>query len=497
MQRLSASLALALLGLLASAPSFGAQSTRPHTTPQRQQPAALDPAYRLLAPYGLDNFPPQVVRALETFVSVSAAAEAGDHLGARSALDALWADYPLGDPSWGALPTQPFGLNMGSPTCYYALRMLDHMTNWRLVNPGAGPAPRSVRLTVVVVGQSHGIEPRNVAELVAGGGVPVTHELDPRVLANGRAAIHESLALFKEYVYVMTEGRLGVVTNVLELPDVDLAVQATVSGGRWIASLLEPADVWPHVDADELAATDWWWLVYPSHVPEQYPAFTTAEFITGGMGLGPDLQSPLFLIDDRWLVRKPPHLGAGPYTALERKAYLPQWLQHEFFHHLYRIYPEFGLEVTSHQWFDPSTWPSDFVGRYEPDYYHESLVRRLRFGSPPLHVKLRYATADAPWDQLTPADVMGTYRRLPFLNGWHIGDVRSVGGNYEWLNTAGVSWSLADDIANGVLHTGPDCPYFDLPSGKRFQLVLERDAIGDLTTDLAGFAFLGEMYRRD
>jgi len=41
-------------------------------------------------------------------------------------------------------------------------------------------------------------------------------------------------------------------------------------------------------------------------------------------------------------------------------AYFPQWFQHEFFHHLYRSYPDLKLEAASHQWFDRLSWPRDF-----------------------------------------------------------------------------------------------------------------------------------------
>jgi hypothetical protein len=57
------------------------------------------------------------------------------------------------------------------------------------------------------------------------------------------------------------------------------------------------------------------------------------------MGTGAEGFSPFFIIDDRWIVRKPPHIGTGEYSDVERSVYLPQWFQHEFFHHLFRTYP--------------------------------------------------------------------------------------------------------------------------------------------------------------
>jgi len=73
---------------------------------------------------------------------------------------------------------------------------------------------------------------------------------------------------------------------------------------------------------------------------------------------------------------------------------LPQWLQHEFFHHVFSAYRKLGLEATSHQWHDRAAWPPDFEGRLEADYYAEALHRRLQLETrPPLHVRLRRAAA--------------------------------------------------------------------------------------------------------
>ncbi|MHC5114728.1 MAG: hypothetical protein ACYTGP_09905 [Planctomycetota bacterium] len=457
-------------------------------------------ATEFLAPYGLQNFSQHYIDALDTFLCVEQQYEVEDYLGAQATLDALWSQHPTGGNDWGWLPWQPFGINIGAPPCYYSLRMLSDMTSWRVANPDPAPPPRTARLTVLVVGQTSGIEPQNEQDIIQGTGVPVVHTLDPRVAADGFAVVHESLHLFKEYALTaITQGLLGVETNLVMLPTVDLPVHAYVHNGSYYATLDYGALstlLWPALSEEDIAETDWWWLLYPSHVPEQHPDFVNTAFITGGMGTGPDAISPMFIIDDRWLVRKPAHLGSGEYTSIERRAYLPQWLQHEFFHHLYREYPEFGLEETGHQWFDPANWPPDFEGQYEPDYYHESLYKRLHGATPPLHVKLRYATAGAPWDEMTLDDVIGTYHREPVENPWHIGDIEFSGSQLQWHNTAPVTWNLTDDLANGKLLTGPDCPYYGNPNGQQFDIVLEQDEFGDFTTEVAGFVFLNELYVR-
>ncbi|MFT7485392.1 MAG: hypothetical protein ACI9F9_001242 [Candidatus Paceibacteria bacterium] len=461
-------------------------------------PTGWDSAEAFLLPYGLSNFSPFYKQALRTWLDGRQAHLRFDEPGAQQILDSLWQSHPTGGPGWGNLPTKPFGINIGSPPCYYGLRMLSDTVDWRVQSGVQGmTAPRSVRFTVVMVGQSHGIEPRNLAELNAGTGIPVVHTIDSSLRNHDFRIVRESLDLFEEYVFAMTDGNLSVDTQMLWLPSADLAVRAYISQGRYIAAPENAADVWGMLSESVKSETDWWWLIYPSHVPEQYPDFQNSEFVTGGMGTGIQGTSPLFLIDDRWLVRKPPHIGTGKYSVVERRAYLPQWLQHEFFHHLFRTYPEFGLEDTPHQWFDLSTWPPDFVGRYEADYFHEAMFKRLMTASPPLHVALRYSTEDAPWDQLTYADVTGTYHRIPVENNWHVGTISQISGNVmKWKNNANVQWSLDAQLLEGRLYTGPDCPYYNPPDGTKFDIALKRNAIGDLTSEVIGFYFSGELYTK-
>ncbi len=471
----------------------------------------IDPEF--LRSYGADNFSQQYKDALWTYLQAEEKYSAGEFPRAHQLLENLWAQYPVGSPGWGALPGQPFGINLGTPPCYYALRMLTDMTTFRLEHPplvhrvvGGQPGeavnlpPRSALLTIVVVGETSGIEPRTVLDIQQGTGPFVVHSVDPRLTENSHFAVRESLALFKEYTTAITRGRLGLRTHILPLPGAQLPVRAQVlPGGTYHAGLTNLADVWSHVPQVIQEETDWWWIIYPSHVPEQHPAFQNSEFITGGMATGPDGASPAFLIDDRWLVRKPPHLGSGTYSDVERRLYLPQWLQHEFFHHLFRTYPEFGLEATPHQWFNRALWPADFEGNYETDYFHEALVRRFQTASTPIHVALRYSTSDAPYDLLTINDVIGTYVREPVENPWHIGDIEFVApfnGEIRWKNTANVNWGLDPSLSSGRLLTGPDCPYYDPPVGTEFRIVFSRDENGDLTDDISGFTFNGETYHK-
>lgn len=449
--------------------------------------------------------------ALDTFLAVEALYWRGDYSAARARLDAFWQTHPPGTDEWAAAYRQAWemqrssGINIGAPPCYYALRMLTECLRWRLSDAAQQKPLNTATLTVVLVESAAGLEPASRAELERREGKMVTRAIEPLLLKDRSRVIHDSLRLFREYITAATDGRLAVRTRIQRLTGLQVPVK--VSGGPPLFATLGDGAwerIWAAVPESVQRETDWWWVLYPSCIPEQYPDFARAEFITGGMGTGPDGVSPCFIIDDRWLTRKPPHLGKGPYSEIERRAYLPQWLQHEFMHHLFRIYPGFGLEQKDHQWFDRRTWPPDFEGRIEPDYYAEAMSKRLQpMGEPPLHIALKYTPPPRRlFAGLRPADLEGTYRHEPVQNDWHIGTLRleTVEGKpgMRWTNKAGATWTLRLDLANGLLRTGPDCPYYDAgrPDAAPFRILLRRDEEGRWLPRVLGFSFNGGVYTK-
>ncbi|MGE3173430.1 MAG: hypothetical protein AB7O97_12465 [Planctomycetota bacterium] len=449
--------------------------------------------------------PPLCRRALETFVRVEALLDTDEPERAAALLAELWREHPPGTPGWQRAGVGLGDLNVGRPPAYYALRMQTDVAEWLRTAGDVEPADRAV-LTVVLPGRSRGRQPADLAQLAAGAGDEVEHELLPQLLADDARIIRQSLQLFGDYVGAMTDGRLGVSVRLLPLPDLTVPVHCVAEPRRHAG--LAPgalAQVWAAVPDDVRADTDWWWVVHPSHVPEQHADFARTEFVTGGMGRGPDGSSPCLLCDDRWLWRKPPHLGQGVYSELERRVYLPQWLQHEFFHFLFGSNPEFELERTSHQWFDRSTWPEDFEGAFEADYYHEALHRRLRpRARPPLHAQLvRRPPPDALLQRLRPRDLQGVYRREPRENDWHEGRIELTGGEREngrirlrWRNDAGRSWDLWFRPGDAALETGDGNPYADDPGSRAFAIEFERGDDGAWLRDIRGFRFGGQLYRR-
>lgn len=469
-------------------------------------PGAQDAGARsrqLLDTYGAAALStPLAKQALQVFIAVEDAYWSGDYRRAKSLIDGLWAAAPPGSQLWAeeyrktAAVSRQTGINIGTPSCYYALRMFDECLRWRL-GENADKAPTTTAtLSVVLVGQTEGVQPRNKSEFEANTGVMRQGRLDDKLLANKERMLVESTQLFQEYMRAATDGKMAVKVDFVSLPDLKVPVSVN---GRF-AGLTGTAyrDIWTAVPQETKAKTDWWWVVYPSQVPEQYADFKTTEFITGGMGTGPDGASPCFISDDRWIVRKPPHLGKGDYTTIERRAYLPQWLQHEMAHHWFRTWPEFKLEEKDHQWFDRSTWPKGFVGQIEPDYYAEALNKMLQpQADPPMHIGLLYAPPSPEvFAKISPADIAGKYQRIPVENDWHSGEIKRQGDTWIWQNEAGRTWRLTLDRSRGALRTGPDCPYTPqgADEGPPFTLQLDRDANGNFSPRLRGFAFQGGVY---
>jgi hypothetical protein len=475
------------------------------------------PSELLLRPWGGPAlFPPIYRQSIDAFFNAEDAYRHADYKRASQILDAFWTVHPPGTLEWSrgasdaAALAQSRGVNFGTPGCYYALRMLTECVSWRL-RTGGSARSHAIRMTIVLVGHSSGIQPESTQELRQGTGHRVHHSLDSALASGDSGIIDQSLFLFKEYIRAITGGRLQVEVKILPLADLEVHVQAfeqvlSIAGAdrNLLFAQLAPdamQNIWKSVPGDVQSATDWWWVLYPSHVPEPRGEFAHGNFITGGMGLGPDGRSPAFIIDDLWLVRIPPPLGKGPYTEEQRRTYLPQWFQHEFFHHLYRTYSELHLEVSSHSWFDRSTWPPDFDGLLETDYYAESLHKRLQSATPPLHAALRYAPpSKSLFRKITPAMLRGKYRCGPPESncGQGVIDWNAPPGTdpkkmLRWTNETGVSLRLTPDLKNGLLYTGD---IEEAANGREFRIVLRRDANGEYLPEVYGIQVLGVVYRK-
>jgi hypothetical protein len=354
------------------------------------------------------KLPPLFRDSVDTFFHAESAYLRRDYRRASEILGEFWKTYPRGAPLWAqgvqeahAIAMQG-GPNFGTPAAYYALRMLTECVRWKLTATDNDQA-RMIDWTIVLIGHASGLEFVSSDGPERGKGKTITRSLHPSLYSSESSILDSSVTLFCEYISAITRGRLGVRVRHLRVPDLTVATeireqQIAVAGvsKKVVSWGLQPGEfhrIWQALEPNTKADTDWWWIIYPSFVPDASGPFGNREFITGGMNVGPDGQSPAFVIDDLWLIRRAPHLGTGLLTNAERLLYMSQWLQHELFHHLFRTYPELELEVDSHQWFDRRRWPKDFQGALEPDYFEEALHKRLQTTTPALHSALRYKAA--------------------------------------------------------------------------------------------------------
>ena len=391
---------------------------------------------------GREAFAEPTRSALEALLLSEDDVDAGDLASAKARVEGLFDAWPYDSDGWWT--EAPEGINIGDPVAYYGLRMLEHII-------AAGPLETTGTLQMTaVVAQCATVTRPTLPDMAP---ETVSLEVDPELLANDALVLRESTNLFRHWVKAITRG-LAVELRVV--PMEGCATVTYVDDGSILLSYPDISEMLAGIPADVERDTDFFWVVAPSGVPGDGSGYERL-FITGGMGaIGP---RPLFVSDDAWFLRKPDGLGSGRYHTIERRAYQPQWFQHEFMHHLFRTWPELGLEDTGHQWFDPSTWPDDFEGRFEPDYYSEAINKRLLGATPSLAEGLRGPEL-ADMDTTPLSAIAGTYRREPVMNDWHVATVTVVGADATWTNEAGVSSPLV--VQGGVLYSAPEWPYGDV-----------------------------------
>ncbi|GAB4191751.1 MAG: hypothetical protein Tsb002_20810 [Wenzhouxiangellaceae bacterium] len=399
------------------------------------------------APHGgRAAFPAHYIAAVETLLDAEDVLERGQFDSAANRVSAIFAEAPLSTDIWFE-DALLHGLNVGVPIAYYGLRMIE-----RIVQTGPVPTTDTLHMTAVVAPCANMRRP-TLPDLVP---EELQLAIAPEILADDARILHQSTALFRLWIKAITQGS-EVELAVHELSsctEVDFSVN-----GEVIVSYPDTVGMVEAVPLSIANQTDIWWVIAPSGVPGDGSGFEQF-FITGGMGAA-QTGAPLIISDDAWFTRKPVHLGSGPYSDVERRVYMPQWFQHEFMHHLFQRWPEFGLEVTSHQWFDRDTWPADFVGRFEPDYYSEAINKRLLDATPSLADGLNQPTfADFSTQPL--ALIAGQFERRPVQNDFHVVTVTvDSPDSATWSNQANVSWTL--EIDDGVLRTSPSSPYGSLP----------------------------------
>lgn len=397
---------------------------------------------------GKAGFSDLKVKALETVLFALDEIEAGQLVAARTRVDAMLAAYPLSTGGWYS-DSQYRGLNLGDPVGYYAIRMLDQILT--LGNPSRAG---KLRMTAVIGAAATVTRPTlpNFAPET------VQRVIAPEILADDARRLHLVSRLFRRWVQAITGGlEVELAVHVVEqgtTVNFTREINPVVGGTNTVFSTANVQEMIDTVPASLASTTNLWWVMAPSGVPGDGTGFNS-YFITGGMG-SDSSGIPVISCDDSSFTRKPSNLGSGPYSEVELRMYHPSWLQHEFMHHLFSLYPEFGLENTAHQWFYPVNWPSDFVGNNEPDYYIEALTKRILTATPSVADQLKVKKY-ADMSTFPKAKLLGTYQRKPVQNAWHNVTISLNGGNLRWNNSAPLSWGL--EIIGTELWSLPEGPY--------------------------------------
>ena len=303
---------------------------------------------------------------------------AEDYKGARVIVDELIKKYPLmgqpGDNVWydnySKLAARNPNPHFGEPGLYAHLRMLDEITKIGVSKTLLGKT--SLRMAVVMPA---------CTDIVPERGPTLTNErLSEEIEKNDFAVVRQSLRLFQSYLLAISGGELR-----LELKFYKTEKCLQIKPPRHLlGSFSTPLDQLPQGEAEK---ADMFWLIYPNNRDKGAEITFTGGMSSYGTG------RPLFIGDDYSVIKKiAPQQGSGSRTEVERRMYLPEWVQHEFFHHLMASWPELKLPNTDIDWANNRTWPSDFIGKVEEDFYSEALNKRLYTASPSIVQILKRAT---------------------------------------------------------------------------------------------------------
>ena len=446
---------------------------------------------------GRDNFNTKQQLALETLLFTHEDIKYDRLDEARKRLDFVFQEIPKGDWIWFSISNTPTNdipnpidthcetciTNIGGPIAYYALRMIDQIVE--LGNPDNSSTYNLTAVIAPCANVTRPISPNLDLETV-------NLEISPEILADYAQVLYNSTELFRNWFQAISGGtNLNLQIHVLE----SCTTVYFNNNSNWYSSYPNFTKMIDEVPIEIQNGTNMWWVIAPSGVPGDGSGYEF-DFVTGGMSNWRHINKryslefqneniPVFISDDAWFIRKPEHMGQGSYHEIEIKAYQPQWFQHEFMHNIYLKYKEeFNLEPYGHSWFDRSTWPSDFDGIIEPDYYYESLKKRILLSNNKIF-DVYNAPENFIFDGTDISILLGNYTKYPIENDWHKVEIKNDGGNLIWTNDAGASWSL--EILDGELYTKNDCPYG----------VQKIAVLMDSSNKVYALRFNSELYERD
>jgi hypothetical protein len=220
--------------------------------------------------------------------------------------------------------------------------MLDDITKVGVTKTLTGTKP--IRMTIVMPACSDTID--------KGGKQLLKELLSKEIEDDSYKAVRQSLRLFQSYILAISGGELRLE---LSFHKVDSCFQIKAETG-YVGGNFAP--LIRQLPASVIDKSDMFWLIYPSNYDVDLDVGVSGRM--GGFAGG----QPVFISEDDWVIKKRgPSQGSGARTEVERRMYLPEWVQHEFFHHLANSWPELNLKNDDVRRFDLTTWPKDYKGR--------------------------------------------------------------------------------------------------------------------------------------
>ncbi len=294
----------------------------------------------------------------------------------RDIVNGIWDDYPIASDAWTMGFSSPKDVNLDSPNVYGSVRMLHRILEYLETAPPNHIPERVLTHTMIEVDCLTGTMPRTADEIEQGTGETATRSFSTSLERHHYYRAHR---LFGRYIEAITEGALGYEIKFIRQDDGKCAPAEVKKGWSGPLNWYEPLTVLsPEVEEE----TDLYTVLFPDFRPTHLLAELDYGFTTGGMGSHQG--RPVFICTDAALTSQ----HAVHDTHL--RAYNPHWLHHEYSHHLHSIYPEYKLEETAHSYFDRGTWPADFEGRWQWDYYDEAYLKRYRGSSPSLSERIDF-----------------------------------------------------------------------------------------------------------
>ena len=474
-----------------------------------------DPEYGItfLKQYGLDAFPIAEVDGARTFYTVINLLSNGQIFEAKNMMDDFWRKYPTTNvDAWGRIPKPSPVTSTIEHSPQAALVMLKDIVDW-WTRKNLGQVPnyvvRPMILGVVTQGVISGILPRTFEELVWTSGDPSlvraatkgennTTYLDPRFTANFHESTRWGFWLFSEYIYAMTDGRLQMYIKpyIQQDPTIFKIMYdpSKTRGERGALSLiLEPNQDQYNRELDAVRTFDMTLFLTPTVNLQRLRKLGVPGFGSGGAGFAGG-KSSIHAQVHGWMIRPFATIAEKDKTTddivLRRPTELiwslADFIWHEWAHTVNWLYPEIPIEKKGHDYFDRTTWPPDFVGQTQHEYFSEFMKKRLLiFGTGVMELTkrlLRHDPSPAELKGITLDYLLGKY----FYNNVKSYEEQNVHwrGQIEKYNKSPIVWH---NDANAYLNLYPQVDAqgnllsinVRRDDGGVFYFVLERDAEGN------------------